>query len=680
MSFLAPVFFFGLLSVIIPIIIHLFDFQKPKKITFSNIDFLKEVIQQQSSTRKLKHWLILLSRILFLSFLTLAFTQPIWNYSASLGKASHKIITYVDNSKSMQQELNAQSALENATLLAQQLSHINTGSSGWQLFTNDFTGDNWSDFSSAEFSEKVSSVTYSGQSKNGEEILQRIASVNANDHAKRIFLLSDFQQQYWNASAWDRLRKDTSTNYFIVPIANPDAYTMSIDSIWLDQPVFRLGQKIQLHVLVAAYGKGSKKSVIKLYLDNIQISSAEIELAAGQTKSIVMELTPPENTTGKGFIQLDDSPISFDNTFYFTLPSTPVIEVVHFCDYSTSYISKVLQNEPMFHSITMNEYSMDYAVLEKADVLIVDLLNLPNASVQESIVKYSKLGKTTVLLAPKLTDQWNKVQSWWGNMNLSVLPSGQKDSTKRNDWLLDFPDPNNPFYEFVFAGKQKATTPMPYSIPSFFVQTPGDVLLKYKNGNSFVKQITPGKGTIFVLSGPLTDELSSLPRHSLIVPLFYKMILSSIKDRLPLYYRLGSGNISLRAPSSISSKESLLQLTKDSLQIIPAQNKVGDIWHMEVPAELTESGYVSLGSDNQLWQNLAFNIQRGESNISSLSADEIAKMFENEKHIKIIKDTNVSDFAESVKSAIEGKPLWKYCVILSLIFLLLEIALIRLLR
>ncbi|MFN8415644.1 MAG: BatA domain-containing protein [Cytophagaceae bacterium] len=680
MSFLAPVFFFGLLSVFIPIIIHLFDFQKPKKITFSNIDFLKEVIQQQSSTRKLKHWLILLSRILFLISLTLAFTQPVWNYNASQGNGGKKVITYVDNSKSMEQELNAQSALENATLLAQQLSKISTGSTGWQLFSNDFTGDNWSQLSAVEFSEKVSSISYSGQSKKGEEVLRRIQSVTSKEEGNRVFLLSDFQQQYWDASTWDLLKKDTATSYYLVPIANPDAYTMCIDSIWLDQPVFRPGQKIQLHVLVAAFGKGTKKSVVKLYLDNIQISSAEIELDAGQSKSITLDLTPPENTSGKGFIQLDDSPVSFDNTFYFTLPASPVMEVVHLCDYSTSYVSKVLQNEPMFHTVTMNEYSMDYSKIEKADVLIIDYLNLPNTSVQDAIVKYSKLGKTTILIAPKLTDQWNNVQTWWSTLNISILPSGKKDSTQRNDWVLDFPDPSNPFYEYVFAGKQKATTPMPYSVPSFLVQTPGDVLLKYKNGNSFAKQLTQGKGTTYVISGPLTDELSSLPRHSLIVPLFYKMIWSSIRDRLPLYYRLGNGHISLRSDAHIGYKESLLLFKKDSLQIIPSQNKVGDIWHLEVPNELTESGFVTVWSENKAWKNLAFNIQRGESNLPAMSSDEMAKMFENEKHIEIIKDTNVSDFAESVKSAIEGKPLWKYCVILALIFLLLEIALIRLLR
>lgn len=115
------------------------------------------------------------------------------------------------------------------------------------------------------------------------------------------------------------------------------------------------------------------------------------------------------------------------------------MEVVHLCDYSTSYVSKVLQNEPMFHTVTMNEYSMDYSKIEKADVLIIDYLNLPNTSVQDAIVKYSKLGKTTILIAPKLTDQWNNVQTWWSTLNISILPSGKKDSTQRNDWVLDFP-------------------------------------------------------------------------------------------------------------------------------------------------------------------------------------------------------------------------------------------------
>ena len=76
MKFAYPEFLYALFAIAIPIIIHLFNFRKFKKIYFSNVEFLKEVQQETQAKSKLKHLLILLSRILAIVFLVFAFAQP----------------------------------------------------------------------------------------------------------------------------------------------------------------------------------------------------------------------------------------------------------------------------------------------------------------------------------------------------------------------------------------------------------------------------------------------------------------------------------------------------------------------------------------------------------------------------------------------------------------------------
>ncbi len=77
MSFLYPSFLWALLALAIPIIIHLFNFRKTTQVLFSNNRFLKEVKEATTAKRRLKHYLILLSRLLFLFFLIITFCQPI---------------------------------------------------------------------------------------------------------------------------------------------------------------------------------------------------------------------------------------------------------------------------------------------------------------------------------------------------------------------------------------------------------------------------------------------------------------------------------------------------------------------------------------------------------------------------------------------------------------------------
>ena len=76
MKLLYPEFLWALFALSIPIIIHLFNFRKFTKVYFSNIELLKEVKLETKSKSRLKHLLILLIRLLLVTFLVFAFAQP----------------------------------------------------------------------------------------------------------------------------------------------------------------------------------------------------------------------------------------------------------------------------------------------------------------------------------------------------------------------------------------------------------------------------------------------------------------------------------------------------------------------------------------------------------------------------------------------------------------------------
>ena len=104
MQFLFPNVLWGLFALSIPLIVHLFNFRRTKKIFFSNVALLKAVETKSSAFRKLKRWLILASRMLFLFFLILAFAQPVKNNGVDLKNLKSLGINgiYLDNSMSMQ--------------------------------------------------------------------------------------------------------------------------------------------------------------------------------------------------------------------------------------------------------------------------------------------------------------------------------------------------------------------------------------------------------------------------------------------------------------------------------------------------------------------------------------------------------------------------------------------------
>ena len=119
MQFLNPYLLWGLLALAIPILIHLFHFRRYKKVYFSNTRFLKEVKEIKQSASKLKHLLVLLSRLLAVLFLVFAFAQPYWASEENKAKKKVELVNlFVDNSFSLEASGGGVQLFEDAKAMA----------------------------------------------------------------------------------------------------------------------------------------------------------------------------------------------------------------------------------------------------------------------------------------------------------------------------------------------------------------------------------------------------------------------------------------------------------------------------------------------------------------------------------------------------------------------------------
>ena len=115
LHFQNPNILWGLISLIIPIIIHLFNFKRFKPIYFSSRKFLKSVTAENKNKSKIKNWLLLLTRLLALACIIIAFSQPFLpNRNTSLidKNKNNTAHIYVDNSFSMNAETEKGIAIE----------------------------------------------------------------------------------------------------------------------------------------------------------------------------------------------------------------------------------------------------------------------------------------------------------------------------------------------------------------------------------------------------------------------------------------------------------------------------------------------------------------------------------------------------------------------------------------
>ena len=261
MSFLYPSFLWALLVVLVPIIIHLLNLQRTVKLDFSSIQFLEEAKKETSSKQKLKHWLILAARCLFITFLVLAFTQPFFSDDVEKENFADFGI-YIDNSLSMENQPNSEiTALEEAKQLAIEWVNNLPDGQGVSLLSNNFFQKYQS---KKKLIERIGKIDLSSQTLSFDDIHRKLSLSKSKQN---VLFLSDFQRNSF--SDINKLKKDSSNQLNLVALNQGNEKNTFIDSVWIESSD-QISQKTRLAVRVGANGlEKAEKVSVKLYLKKV---------------------------------------------------------------------------------------------------------------------------------------------------------------------------------------------------------------------------------------------------------------------------------------------------------------------------------------------------------------------------------------------------------------------------
>lgn len=282
MNFLYPGFLFALISVAIPVIIHLFNFRKFKKVYFSNVQLLKEVEQQNSSKEKLKNLLILLSRILAIIFLVLAFAQPYIPVHNQKTTALNNIVSiYIDNSYSMEAINKDGNLLDEAKRRAKELVKGFGMNDRFQLLTNNFEGKHQRLLNEEAFLKALDDVKISAANRNLQQILNRQGNILTGSANKYSFLISDFQK---NISTTNKLDTKADIQYSFLKLNANTLPNIAVDSVWTLSPNHQPGANERLVVQLKNYSEEEAKNIpLKLSINNQQKGLGAVTIPGGKT-------------------------------------------------------------------------------------------------------------------------------------------------------------------------------------------------------------------------------------------------------------------------------------------------------------------------------------------------------------------------------------------------------------
>jgi hypothetical protein len=669
MTFVYPNFLYALIAIAIPIIIHLFNFRRYKTVYFTNVRFLKDIKEETQSANKLKHLLVLLSRILAISFLVFAFAQPILpsgNTAPIVG--SSLVGIYLDNSFSMQAESNNGQLLDLAKNKTLSILDAYRPDDQFVLLTNDFEGKHQRAVNKEQFIELIQAVNLSPATKTISEIEQRLKDILvANDAPnKQLYVVSDFQK---STSTISELKLDTIIPLTFVPMESTIASNLYIDSCWFYSP-FRQGKGTEKMVvkITNASDKNYENIPIRLEINGQTKTPGSFNIGPNESTTDTLSYTNSEKGIQSAKISIKDYPITFDDDFYFsyTLKENINVMVINETE-SSKALNALFGGDDYFTLIQTSKNQVDYSSFNQQELIIVNGISTYSSGLIQELKKFVSNGGS--LFIASSTAEKTTTES--ALLAFSIASGKLINEASKVDYI----NTEAPIYQNVFDNVPKNLN-LPIVTKYVELRSTGEVLLRLQNRKPFLIRSNFEKGSVYVLATDLETASSNFTEHAIFVPTLYNIALRSQKTH-PLFYFLSDNN--KLEVEAIGKSETPLSIKGSQVDFIPEQRKVNGETALFTHGQIPAAGNYSIFHSEQPINGVSFNYDRRESSMHFYNSEELRdELDQNGMNRYSILNTSNELLSQEITESNQGISLWKYCIILCLLFLGFEVILLRL--
>jgi hypothetical protein len=657
MTFVSPQFLWALGALSIPVIIHLFNFRRTVRVQFSNTRFLKQVRQETTQHRNLKRYLILVTRLLFLFFLIVAFAQPFVPAKETMS-TDKTTLFYLDNSFSMSGQVAEKTrALDAGAGFIREIVDLFPSDTRYKLLTNDFAPFSNSYKTKTEILDLLAQLRLSPISRTFEEISKRFS---AESGRADIFWISDFQKSTWGRSIPLR---DSVNSWHLIPLSLGKAANVFVDTLFLENPFVIGGERNVVKVRLRNAGPRKIDGlVVKLMINDIQSATASAVLEPNQFAEVDFAITAGLKTLNAGSLSFHDFPINFDNEFYFALNFTQKIRVVEVkASRSSTYIEKVFGNNKFFYFRSFQEANVNYSALNLADLVVVNGIDKLDPALAAALQgRLANFG--TMLFIPGRQPDVTSYANILPQTTLKAEEGGELEE-------LEQPDFKSPFFENVFEDKSIRLT-MPKARQTLSWGSDRSAILKFRDGRPFLTQ----RRKTFVMASPMEEGFTDFFNQALFVPVMYRIAASGKKEETRPYFTPADNLVTVQA-DSLPGEDPLRLVGRQ--EIIPAQRKLGDNVLLEIPRFAISPGIYRVMHRRDTLDLVAFNLDKRESLLSQYTGEEIRSMLGSGKNVSLFEASSGRAFSNEIKERYLGTPLWKEALLLALFFLLAEVLLIR---
>ncbi|WP_433777695.1 BatA domain-containing protein [Flavobacterium anhuiense] len=639
MHFKHPEILYFLFLLIVPILVHLFQLRRFKTSYFTNVRFLKELAIQTRKSSKIKKRLLLATRLLLLTCAIIAFAQPFFE-AADSKNASNEMYIVLDNSFSMQAKGKKGELLKRAV---QELLENTPENTQFSLLTN--TENFWNtDIKSSRSA--LQNLKYSASPFNLSAITAKIKA-HKSAHKKDIVIITDAVGL--KEAAIQNIDFEEKP-YFIVPEAE-QKNNVSIDSVYINQT---LENFYEIGINLSAYGEDFKPVSTALYNQNKLIAKTIVNFDAKKKK---INFTIPKEAF-HGYVTIEDNGLTYDNKLFFSISKNKKTNVISIGEPEKSNFLSRIYTSAEFNYNNYPIGSLDYNSLEKQNTIILnELVDIPQA-LQTTLKAFVSKGGNLVVIPSEKTSlsSLNALLGNFGKIQFGNLETNSKLITKINF--------DHPLFSGVFENKI-TNFQYPKVNSSFAVSSSYPAVLSFEDQTAFVTAVQNQVSGVTVFTAPINSANSNFQQSPLIVPLFYKIAQNNQKTGVNA---LTIGNNQPYFVDVLLTKDAILEVKGTEDSFIPVQQILNNKVKLTFNDFPETAGNYSIFDKKEWVENISFNYKRTESDLSQVNTNVVSD-FKTADTISTIFNTLQTERTDS--------QIWKWFVIFALLFLALEMAIIK---
>lgn len=674
MKFVHPNVLYLLLLLIIPIIIHLFNFRRYKKLYFSSLQFLKKVEKETSATRTLRHYIILASRLLAFTALVLAFAQPYFPSANEVNSVNNVVPIYLDNSFSMTAKGSNGDLLNQGKAVIRQIADVHPLEQRYMLVTNELSGFEHRIITRAELNDRVDDISFSPISRTIPNALssmkEHLQSIHF-DGDVQYYIISDFQKQFLEDH---NVELDTNARYSFLQIEPQLNRNLFIDSIWFDQPFQRVNVNNTLNVRIQ--NTGTEK-----------LTNVEVNLNVGSTKRQLLADLEAENNTvvsinytnrtigiKEGWVEIVDENLYFDNRFYFSYEIKENVNVLIINEQnSVPFPRYVYQTDDYYFVQETSIEQLKTEALNDAHLLVLNGLSTISSGLSTQLDQLVKNG-VLLLIIPSPDFNITSYNNLLSNFQLPLYREVSNQEVRIGKVMSEMD-----FFTGMFDEKidQLRLPPLKnYILSSTYNNANYNPLILYENGMPLFVEQAKGKN-VYAFYSPIHPTFNDFGKSALFSSVLLRIGEVS-QGKNPLSLILGSSEgYKVR---DTNPTENALVLKKNEMEFIPEMEKSAGITTVSVRHAIDnqsiEDGVYQITSNGNHIGSLALNYNRLESDMDYATPSEITHSFKSLGITKI--NTEGISTLSDIPYLTLKKPneFWRILLILALTFFLVEMLII----